>query len=151
MCCGFESHGAVLIDESTIDRGDLNCSGGRFINPGGLALSASGASISSAVIMAPHSFGFGGKVGFLADGLVNFGSARVGDNFVVADAAFGGKAGDGHGLFAAGISVHNFFVWQNVSLENGAIGPLRREYRHSVGRRTKLAAARRPADRRPNV
>src|SRR5260370_22678805 len=52
MCCGFESNGAVLMDESTIGHGDLNCSGGRFINPGGLALEASGASISGAVIMA---------------------------------------------------------------------------------------------------
>jgi hypothetical protein len=132
MCCGFESHGGVLIDESTIDRGDLNCSGGRFINPGTVALSASGARISGAVIMAPHSkssaadplFGFGSKAGFLADGFVNFASAHVGDNFVVADATFGGRAGEGHGLFAVGISVQSFFVWQDVRLENGAIDDL---------------------------
>jgi len=121
MCCGFESLGAVLIDEANIDRGDLNCSGGRFINPGGVALSASGANIGGAVMMAPHPLGFGGKVGFMADGRVSFEVAHIGALFDVVDATFGGKAGDGHGLFAGGLTVHGVFIWQNVSLENGAI------------------------------
>jgi hypothetical protein len=61
MCCGFESDGAVLVDEATIG-GDLNCSGGRFINPNNLALSAGQATITGTVILAPHGYGLEAKV-----------------------------------------------------------------------------------------
>jgi len=122
LCCGFESEGAVLADESNIG-GDLNCSGGRFLNPNNIALSAGLASIAGSFIAGDHPF-FGGKAGFEADGAVFVPGARVGVVYIQ-HARFAGKARDWHGLYGTGISARSGFIWQNVRLENGATLDLR--------------------------
>jgi len=119
LCCGFESEGGVMLSGSTI-AGDLNCSGGRFINPGHDALTAHRANIEGNVILSPQSYGFGGA-GFYADGKVDFVSARIGANLAVENATFTGKPGEQHGFEAAGVSVSGALVWHNVKLENGAV------------------------------
>jgi len=57
--------------------GTLNCSGGRFENPGGVALSADGANIGRGVILGS---------GFKASGLVRFAGATIGGSFDYEDA-----------------------------------------------------------------
>jgi hypothetical protein len=78
LCCGFESKGAVLMDESNIG-GDLNCSGGRFLNPNNLALSDGSATIFGEFIAGTHPHGGAGTEEFEADGLVTFWGSRVGN------------------------------------------------------------------------
>jgi hypothetical protein len=115
---GFESDGCAFVAENTID-GDLNCSGGRFFNPNNAALEGGGSIVKGVVVLGPHPMGFGGD--FTADGLVMFENTRVGGYFLVERARFEGKANARHGFFAPGLSMSGGFVWQNVSLENGAI------------------------------
>jgi hypothetical protein len=118
LAFGFESDGCAFVAENVIG-GDLNCAGGRFINPGNVALAAGGSDIGGVVIMGPHPLGLGG--GFAADGQVMFERSRVGAGFDVVGAKFGGKSWEPHGLFAPEMSVRGEFLWQNVNLENGAI------------------------------
>jgi hypothetical protein len=117
ICCGFESKGEVRIDGAKVG-GDLSCLGGaRFSNPNGVGLNASGAVIDGSVLLASLAAGASTEV----DGLVDFTSARVGNNFVVDHMTFSGTPSTRHGLAAAGLSVHDALVWQDVVLEHGAI------------------------------
>jgi hypothetical protein len=118
LSSGFESDGCAFFAESTIG-GDLDCSGGRFINPGNVALEGGGCDIKGGVILGAHPMYFGGD--FSADGMVMFENARVASGFLVERARFGGKANEHHGFAAPGLSMKIAFIWQNVSLENGAI------------------------------
>ena len=117
---GFESDGCAFFGESIIG-GDLNCYGGRFINPGNAALEAGGMNIKGVVVLGPNTGFVSATEGFDADGMVMFESTRVAANFIVDHARFHGKPGERHGFAAAGLSVHDALVWQDVVLEHGAI------------------------------
>ncbi|MBV8138941.1 MAG: hypothetical protein JO121_25440 [Deltaproteobacteria bacterium] len=119
LCCGFESNGAVLLNEAHSSVGDLNCSGGRFFNPGNVALDGGGASFGW-VVLGPIVYGVVGPSGFEANGAVNFANTRVRANFLVDQAKFSGKSKERHGLYAPGLSVGGAFTWRNVDLPNGA-------------------------------
>ncbi|WP_425164526.1 hypothetical protein [Candidatus Binatus sp.] len=112
---GFHANGAVDVNGVTCT--DLICSGGRFINPGNLALNALLANVSHAVAL--NAYGRSG--GMEADGLVQFGGAKVGGVFRAMGAKFMGKENEPHGFSAPAISVGEGFFWQNVELQNGAI------------------------------
>jgi hypothetical protein len=114
LCCGFQSDGAVILAAVTLE--DLYCFGGRFINPGNIALDVSGANISQTVYLN----GSQDWAGLVADGLVDFHNAKVGGQFVAIGAKFLGKAADEHGLQAYTMSVGGALVWHNVELMNGA-------------------------------
>lgn len=116
---GFESQGCAFVAENTIG-GDLNCFGGRFINPGNAALEAGGNDIKGTVFLGPNP-GFFPSLGFEADGLVMFENTRVAASFFVQRAKFGGRASERHGFFASGLSVRRALIWQEVHLENSAI------------------------------
>ena len=128
---GFEAHGAVILFNAFM--GQLDLIGGHFINPDNIALDASTAMIAHDVDALPlpglaspfNGLKGGGGVGtgpaFEADGVVKFVTAHVGSNVVFQNARFEGKPGEKHGLDAGGILVQNALVWQNVTLENGAI------------------------------
>ena len=120
LCCGFESHGCTFMAENTVG-GDLQCYGGRFVNPDNVALEAGGDDIKGTVFLGPNTGFAPESSGSEADGLVMFENTRVATFFLVERAKFRGKANEQHGFFAAGLSVHGAFIWQNVSLENGAI------------------------------
>ena len=115
MCCGFESQGAVVLRGANIG-GALMCNGGRFINPGNVALQALSASIGGDVYLSEdEQFG-----DFEADGLVDFTSARVGGLLYVHRAKFNGATGSTHGLNAGLIDMQKTLIWQKVELPNGA-------------------------------
>ncbi len=114
FCCGFESDGAVDLDESSIG-GDLVFAGGRFVNPNNIAIDASIARIGGSVLLALEPFG-----AFYSDGAVQFVGAHIAGLFSISSGKFSGKATERHGLFAALLEVDGPFGWQNVDLENGA-------------------------------
>ncbi len=116
---GFESRGCAFVAENTIG-GDLNCFGGRFINPGNAALEAGGNEIKGVVFLGPNP-GFAPNLGFESDGLVMFENTRVAAFFLVDRATFRGQASEPHGLFANGLSVRGAFFWHDVKLENAAL------------------------------
>ncbi len=119
---GFESQGAVVLAHAAIG-GDLFCASGRFINPGNMAISALGAEIGGTVYLVGEQPLFAGAATpFEADGLLSFGSARVGA-FWVDGARLGGQSallfGYG-GLEGVDLHVRGAFIWRRVSLESGA-------------------------------
>jgi len=118
MCCGFESQGAVLMNNASIG-GILDCGGGRFINPGGYALFAADTRVRSAVFLSGNPYGYSGN--FEADGVVSFVAAEIGGYLVISKATFHGKAAEQHGLVAEALVTHGGLVWQDVALENGAV------------------------------
>ena len=118
LCCGFESHGSVLLQSAKIHQLDLLSS--RLINPNNIALNALNAVIDTDVEWAPYQ-----GPAPEADGEINFTTARVGTNFVVDRVRLEGKAGERHGLVARGLYVGKGFVWRDVRLENGALMDLR--------------------------
>jgi hypothetical protein len=111
---GFQADGAVDVDGVTCT--SLFCSGGRFINPGNLALNALLANVSLSVGLN----GNGRSGGMEADGLVLFGGAKVGGVFWAMGAKFLGKPTEPHGFSAEALTVGEGFYWQNVELQNGA-------------------------------
>ncbi len=111
---GFHANGAVDINGVTCT--DLICSGGRFINPGNVALNALLANVSHGVSLN----GNGRWGGMEADGLVLFGAAKVGGVFWAMGAKFLGKPTEPHGFSAEALTVGEGFFWQNVELQNGA-------------------------------
>jgi hypothetical protein len=120
MCCGFESQGAVqLAGLTTSSSGDLNCSGGRFINRNNLAIFADEANIAGSVLFAPQALG-PGSGSFFVDGSVSMYGTHIGHFFVVQNARFAGTSTDQHGLLAPGLSVGDFLTWQNVTMDKGA-------------------------------
>jgi hypothetical protein len=119
MCCDFQAHGAVLLDNATIGRG-LFGNGGRFINPDNVAISALSLSAAS-VTFAPSYPSEDPEF----DGVLDFTTAQVQNNFVFLHAIFKGKAFEHHGFIGSGLSVGKGFVWKEVTLENGAFLDLR--------------------------
>ena len=114
MCCGFESDGAVNLNESMIG-GDLAFAGGRFVNPNNIAITASVARIGGSVFLALEPFG-----AFYSDGAVELVATHVAGVFSISSGKFAGKASERHGLFANLLQVNGAFGWQKVDLENGA-------------------------------
>ena len=121
VCCDFEAHGAVVLDNTTIGK-NLTAIGGRFINPNNVALSAVGLSAAN-VTFAP---------GFEhpsenpeVDGVVDFTTALVHNNFAFVRAKFHGRNLERHGFIGGGLDVGKGFVWREVTLENGAFLDLR--------------------------
>ena len=114
MCCGFESDGAVDLNESTIG-GDLQFAGGRFVNPNNTAIAASIARIGGTVLMSLEPFG-----AFYSDGAVELIATHVAGAFSISSGKFAGKATERHGLFANLLEVDGPFGWEKVDLENGA-------------------------------
>jgi hypothetical protein len=114
MCCGFESDGAVNLNESIIG-GDLTFAGGRFVNPNSIAITASVVRIGGSVFLALEPFG-----PFYSDGAVEFVATHVEGVFSISSGKFAGKATERHGLFADLLEVDGAFGWQKVDLENGA-------------------------------
>jgi hypothetical protein len=114
MCCGFESDGAVNLDESSIG-GDLRLAGGRFVNPNNLAIVVRVARIGGSVFLALEPFG-----PFYSDGAVEFSGTHVAGVFFISSGKFLGKTTERHGLFANGLEVNGSFIWHSVDLENGA-------------------------------
>jgi hypothetical protein len=102
--------GGVEISGTTIGA-DLILDGS-FLDPGMTAIDASSIDVAGNVII-----GYG--LPFVSDGLVNFITAKIGTDFIVAQGTFSGAAGTPHGLDASGISVKNALVWTHVSLPNG--------------------------------
>ena len=116
---GFQANGAVDVNGVTCT--DLICSGGRFINPGNVGLNALLANVSHGVALNAN-----GRLGGMeADGLVQFGGAKVGGVLWAMGAKFMGKQNEPHGFSAEAMSVGEGFFWQNVELQNGAIFDLR--------------------------
>src|SRR5277367_4294348 len=103
-------NGGVEISGTTIGA-DLILDGS-FLDPGMTAIDASSIDVAGNVII-------GNGVPFVSDGLVNFITAKIGTDFIVAQGTFSGAAGTLHGLDASGISVKNALVWTHVSLPNG--------------------------------
>ena len=116
-CCGFESDGDFEMPEASIGA-DFNCMDARFINPNNSALTLVETNVGGAIVMTPHPYGPSGR--FESDGMVNLWGAKA-EYLAVAQATFGGKADEAHGLNANGISVHKAFLWQDVILANGAM------------------------------
>ncbi|MBV8135554.1 MAG: hypothetical protein JO121_07930, partial [Deltaproteobacteria bacterium] len=101
VCCDFEAHGAVMLDNTTIGK-NLTAIGGRFINPNNVALSAAGLSAAN-VTFAP---GFEHPSEYPeVDGVLDFTTAQVNENFAVVRAKFHGKSLERHGFIGVGLDV----------------------------------------------
>ncbi len=116
---GFKADGAVDINGITCD--GVLCSGGRFVNPGNRAIFAWGANISGAVILA----GSGPLGAIEATGLVQFDNAKIGGVIYASGAKFLGSPSEIHGFSANAMTSAGSFVWQNITLQNGATLDLR--------------------------
>jgi hypothetical protein len=121
VCCDFEAHGAVVLDNTAIGK-NLDAIGGRFINPDNVAVSAVGLSAAN-VTFAP---GFENPSGDPeVDGVLDFTTGLVHNNFAVVRAKFHGKSLERHGFIGGGLDVGKGFIWREVTLENGAFLDLR--------------------------
>jgi hypothetical protein len=121
VCCDFEARGAVDLDNATIGK-SLNGIGGRFINPDNVAISA--LSLNAASVTFAPGFEHPSEDPEV-DGVLDFTSAQVHNNFAVVRAKFHGKNLERHGFIGAGLDVGKGFVWREVTLENGAFLDLR--------------------------
>jgi hypothetical protein len=119
MCCGFESHGPMLIFNTSIG-GDFMCNGGRFINPGGLAFAAPELTVAGDVHLSDVMFGAVRPKVLEADGEVNFTAAQIGGALDAVGAKFTGARSDRHGLFAPGLVAKTLLI-RNIQLVNDAV------------------------------
>lgn len=117
MCCDFEADGSVLMWNTSIG-GDLVANGGRFINPGNVALQASETEIGSDFALGEENPSTHGE--FEANGAVDLIGAKIGVLLTVNRAKFRGARSDRHGLFAALMNARAL-IWRNVLLENDAV------------------------------
>src|SRR5215472_1984254 len=126
LLAGFEANGQVWLSSAKIG-GTLAFSAGHFINPGNVAIEASGVEAAGIIIGAEPAGGLGSLPAgpFEADGLVDFTGARVVGGFVVDGAKFNGREGDRHGFIAEDANVKVAFIWTDVSLAEGGILDLR--------------------------
>jgi len=119
LTAGFKADGAVDINGITCD--GVFCSGGRFINPGNRAIFAWGANVSGPVILAGSD-----PLGAIeATGLVQFDNARIGGVIYASGAKFLGAPSEAHGFSASAMTSGGAFIWQNVTLQDGATLDLR--------------------------
>jgi hypothetical protein len=109
----FRATGAVRLVGAEV-RTQLNCSGGRFDNPGGAALDAGGMSVGANVYL---------NDGFTANGEVQLAAASVGRELTCQQGTF-------TAFHARGLKVGSSFVWRPAAapttcdLSFGAVGKL---------------------------
>lgn len=118
LSAGFKAEGAVDVNGITCTH--LVCYGGKFINPGNVALNASGANISGGAILSAADVWNAAEL----SGLVHFDNARLGGVLAATGAKFLGKPTEAHGFSAIAMTSPGFF-WQKMELENGATLDLR--------------------------
>lgn len=106
MADGFQSQGAILMDNATI-LGDFICWGGRFINPNHYAIWAPQSVISHDVHLSDILFRPPVPRISAVNGIVNFFGARIGGGLDVAGVRFTGAPSDDHGLDASHASIQN--------------------------------------------
>jgi len=125
---GFESDGMIYLDDAVLGA-DLDMMGARVSNPGQAAILADGIDVKGNVLIGYRSVGENSSVarhfekvsqGFQADGLVDFGAAHVGANFVVTHARFGDSTGATNGFVGQEMSIRSTFVWTDVILDKNA-------------------------------
>ena len=114
---GFSAKGAVRLLGANIG-GDLDCKGGKFYNPGGIALAADGLATKGSVILSN---------GFSVEGEVRLVSASIGINLDCRGGKFynsGGIALSADGLATKGsvILSNGFFAKGEVGLLHANIG-----------------------------
>jgi len=109
MTNGFQSEGAVMMDNATI-LGDFLCWGARFINPNGFALWAPQSVISHDVHLSDVIFQLPAAHISVINGIVVFFGARIGGALDVAGVKFSGAPSDNHGLEASHASIQNLFT-----------------------------------------
>lgn len=119
LSAGFRAEGAVDVNGITCTA--LICYGGKFVNPGGIALNATSANISGGAILSGADKWSAAEM----TGLVQFDNARLGGVLNATGARFLGKPTEGHGFSATAITSPGAFVWQKIELQNGATLDLR--------------------------
>jgi hypothetical protein len=121
VCCDFEAQGAVDLHSATIGK-DVFGIGGRFINPDNVALSATTLTAANVFFAPGPDYP---SQDTQVDGVLDFTTAQVHNNFAVVRAKFHGKNLERHGFIGGGLDVGKGFVWREVTLENGAFLDLR--------------------------
>jgi hypothetical protein len=106
---GFDSRGGVNLFGATITN-DLDCTGGRFHNAGGIALNVSAAKIDGSVILRDK---------FHAEGLVAFSAAHIQQHLDCQGASFGGDTQNG--LIGESMVVGRAFDWREVTTNAATI------------------------------
>lgn len=118
LCYGLEADGEINLITTTI--GTSVVFSGTFNNPNNIAIMAHGLVVASEVFFG----GIGGKIHVNGSAVIS--DARVGAGVFVQDATFAGAYNGNfpilfaHGFDASGMSAKSL-VWQNVTLENGAV------------------------------
>jgi hypothetical protein len=85
LSSGFHSEGAVDLSNAQID-GNLNCSGGTFVNPPIKDLSSSGTALQASTVMVKRNAQFSDD--FRAEGRVDLTVTRIGDDLVFRNGSF---------------------------------------------------------------
>ena len=109
MSDGFQSEGAILMDNATIS-GDFICWGARFINPNRYTIWAPQSVISHDVHLSDVLFQPPVPHISVVNGIMNFWGARIGGGLDVAGVKFGGAPSDDHGLDASHASIQNLIT-----------------------------------------
>ena len=109
---GFSAKGAVRLLGANIG-GDLDCMGGKFYNPGGIALSADGLATKGSVILSN---------GFFVEGGVRLVSASIGINLDCRGGKFYNS--DGIALAADGLATKGSVILSNGFFAKGEVGLL---------------------------
>jgi len=121
VCCDFEAHGAVDVDNATIGK-SLDAMGGRFVNPDNQAISALSLTAANVYLVPGSDYP---SQDTQVNGVLDFTSAQVQSNFVVNRAKFSGKPAEQHGFEGGGLVARGGLVWTEVTLEPGAFLDLR--------------------------
>ena len=109
---GFTAKGEVLLIGAQIG-GQLDCSGGSFVNEGGKAINADGVDVKGSVFLTKGSDAQGKETPFTAKGEVNLIGAQIGSNLECDAGTFvneGGKA-----IAADGVNVNRYVFLKNVT------------------------------------
>ena len=124
VCCNFEAHGAVVLDNVTIGS-NLNGAAGRFINSDNVAISAVGLTARNVSSTPGPDYP---SQDTQVEVVLDFTTAQVQNNFVVKRAKFRGKDAKRHGFQGTGLAMRGGFVWTEVPLQQGAFLDLHGAY-----------------------
>jgi hypothetical protein len=108
---GFQSEGQVRLYGATVG-GNLDCRGGKFVNPKGSAIDATGINIKGAVLMCNE---------FQAEGLVRLYRATIGGNLECHGGKFVNPKEDEDALNAEGIDVKGGIFFIDGFLAEGGV------------------------------
>jgi hypothetical protein len=108
----FTAAGEVSLAGARIG-GQLACDGGRFLNPGKIALNLQRTRIDGDAVLRAQ-----GSLPFRAEGELHLSGAEIGGQLDLAGAEL---ANAGHALFAPRIEVGAEFFWQDVRVESGTV------------------------------